>query len=110
MSADGNSVKTHTSAAPRSPLELAKASLMELLEQKKREKAERQDELAKQLKSQISELRGLGVSLDVMSAHLKAAGIPITKKALAQAIKRKGRGASKSKTAVTAPLPDQVVV
>lgn len=98
MSADGSSTKTHAGTTTKSSLELAKASLLELLDQKKREKSEHQDQLAKQLKSQISELRGLGVSLDAMSAHLKAAGIPITKKALAQAVRRKGRGPSKPKT------------
>jgi len=110
MSADGNSSEKHTSAASRSPLELAKASLIDLLEQKKREKAERQDELAKQLKTQILELRGLGVSLDVMTAHLKAAGIPITKKALAQAVKRKSRGPSKAKSTDAAPVSGQISV
>lgn len=88
MSVDGNAPKQ---MAGKPPVEVAKAALTSLLATKKVDRSPSQAELAKQLKKEIAGLRAQGVSFAVMSEHLKASGITISKSALGAAVKVKKR-------------------
>ena len=90
MKLDGNGTRSdngHSGA----PVDNARAALVSLLNTKRLEKAPSQEHLAKKLKKEIEDLRSLGVSFDAISAHLKSAGIIISKNTLGAAVKKKTR-------------------
>ena len=109
MSTDGKS-DGKPGGQSTSSIQTAKSALASLLAEKKTAQPPSQTELAKQLKKEIVELRAQGVSFGDISAHLKQAGISISKNALGAAIKKRTRRpngstlASSASTTGTTPV------
>ena len=109
MSTDGKS-DGKTGGQSTSPVQTAKAALASLLAEKKTAQPPSQTELAKQLKKEIMELRARGVSFGDISAHLKEAGISISKNALGAAIKKRTRRSNNSSPASSASTAETTSV